>query len=360
MLLQTESSSQHDFQEGTTSQSVQACKMRKRNKLFFYGMFTFLVAVSLLLSSFSSFLWPTKQYEDCWEALSDGADHGVYPIAFKDIESSHSKLAYCENGMTLIQKTDPFVGNRKHYFERSFKEYEQGFGQTGKEYFLGFKYILSLIKKGNNVLHLKLTMQENGTQFWVEMDNFTMIHNVSGNLEYFAGESIFETNELYPVISVGNVTSSISNDTTVLLVPPYYFGKTLEERKKIAAEVYGYSIILVAAGFETYDHGKDNLCPTESRSGWWFSKNVFYPYGCPKPKQVLCDHNITHHTNLNGYYHDDPNFNQRSIVICKSKDLDECFIEYPRFSCNRGDVESNNNLESIKLTKTEMYVTKRP
>ena len=203
-------------------------------------------------------------------------------------------------------------------------------------------------------------MQENGTQFWVEMDNFTMIRNVSGVIPYWIPwrEVYKETNELYPVISVGNVTSSISNSTTFLLIPPYYLGKTVEELKQIVSRQQVARS--VATGFETYDHGQDNLCATESRSGWWFSKNVFSQYFCPNTKKVLCDHNIANNTNLNGYYHDDPNLNQRSIIICKNKDLDKCFIRYIQNGCQISEVGSNNDLISIKLTKTEMYLTRGP
>ena len=37
----------------------------------------------------------------------------------------------------MIQKTDPDVGNRKYYFDRDFKDYENGFGFADKEMFLG-------------------------------------------------------------------------------------------------------------------------------------------------------------------------------------------------------------------------------
>ena len=70
-------------------------------------------------------------------------------------------FTYCKQGFTLIQKTDPDVGNNKFYFNRGWQDYEHGFGFANKEMFLGLKniYLLNQNNK-NNILRLELTTHD--------------------------------------------------------------------------------------------------------------------------------------------------------------------------------------------------------
>jgi len=112
----------------------------------------------------------------------------------------------------------------------------------------------------------------------------------------------------------------------------------------------------LVTGFDTITKAKNSTCPKNAKSGWWFSNIVVYS-GC-HPIPYLCDHDTSQHTNLNGYYDNNSTLNQRAVILCTSKLLNECQTELDDY-CDRKDDKKSENLISIKLTKTEMYLTRR-
>ena len=64
--------------------------------------------------------------------------------------------AYCENGWTVFQIRGQF-GNPTDFFNKSFTEYEDGFGDPEKEYWLGLKTLSELTASGSKML--RITMQ---------------------------------------------------------------------------------------------------------------------------------------------------------------------------------------------------------
>ena len=82
-------------------------------------------------------------------------------------------------------------------------------------------------------------MQENGTDFWVLFDNFNMTQRLFDDTCYhyfIAGDfncQSLRTNVLYPIHSVGNVTTSLNHTGTVILIRPDYtdYIGSLEDRQ---------------------------------------------------------------------------------------------------------------------------------
>jgi len=74
----------------------------------------------------SNSLNETAVYKDCYDVNNlNGKPSGMYYIESKTISKI---LTNFTSGMVLIQKTDPGVGNPKHYFNRPFKYFKDGFG----------------------------------------------------------------------------------------------------------------------------------------------------------------------------------------------------------------------------------------
>ena len=55
----------------------------------------------------------------------------------------------CIDGKTLVQSTNPNVGNKRSYFTRTMTQYEKGFGYTSREIFVGLKSLYYLNRLGN-------------------------------------------------------------------------------------------------------------------------------------------------------------------------------------------------------------------
>ena len=120
------------------------------------------------------------------------------------------------------------------------------------------------------------------------------------------------------------------------------------------------------AGFKTLDQQQDGECPRITHSGWWFAHREYLPVidhiVQPEPEKLNCFHDVKTDTNLNGIYDDDPNQNQRAIILCNEKDVYKC-ITYS-FEDNFIDgiysVYINfSNIESIKLKQTKMYLGRK-
>ena len=166
----------------------------------------------------------TKQqpgYKDCWEVKNDGQSSGVYQLRLYN----RTTYTYCKDGMTLIQKTNPDVGNRKYYFDRGFQYYEKGFGFSAFEFFIGLEnmYLLNQMM-GNHVLRLELTMAGTGIQFWIEFDNFQIKQNFFDTTYYYGTGETRNKNDTFPITSLGRMTSSLKMNGQFVFIRPNYFG----------------------------------------------------------------------------------------------------------------------------------------
>lgn len=329
-------------------------------------LFISLVFISIL--SFTDNLNQTKTYRDCSEVQKNNQENGVYRL----IISGETVYTYCKDGMTMIQKTDGDISNRQYYFDRTFKDYKDGYGFIASEYWIGLKNMLQLNENGNTVLRLELTRHKDGSQFWVEYDHFTMIAETIDNITYDFGAGRFRNDriESYPILSVGNMTSSIKTDGHFILIRPTYL-ETFEEKKK--KREYGFPFFFrfrkyhedtMYASFTTMDMVTNYECAKEFHSGWWFPYDITVNRDILKLQyayklQKVCAHEVTIHTNLNGVYDQDINRNQRSIIFCNNKNIDDCIL--PVFEDKNSTTPIRvgwrlNGTESIKIKKSKMWL----
>ena len=64
---------------------------------------------------------------------------------------------YCKDDWTVIHSRGQF-GNPIDYFDRSYEEFEDGFGEAGKEQWLGLKNLALLTKKISRNYELKVDL----------------------------------------------------------------------------------------------------------------------------------------------------------------------------------------------------------
>ena len=144
-------------------------------------MLLFVFSVMLVLS-ISNNLNENPIYKDCYEVnVLNKNPSGVYYIQF----NTSSKMTNCTDGFASIQKTDPEVGNPKHYFNRPFHYFKDGFGYPNKEFWLGLEHMFELNQMQNHtVLRLEFTTQMDGESFWVEYDDFKMSKGEFDDITY--------------------------------------------------------------------------------------------------------------------------------------------------------------------------------
>ena len=137
----------------------------------------------LLVLSISNNSNQNTIYKDCYEVNTVlKKPSGVYFIQ----SNTNSKITTnCTNGMALIQKTNPSVGNPKHYFNRPFTYFKDGFGYPNKEFWLGLENMFQLNQMQNHsVLRIEFTEQVYGESFWVEYGDFQMSNVESDKITY--------------------------------------------------------------------------------------------------------------------------------------------------------------------------------
>ena len=123
----------------------------------------------------------------------------------------------------MQQKTDSESGNNIRYFEREFKGYEDGFGLTSREYWIGLKQMWLLTEMGNTLLRIEGTFH-NGSAFWVEYDNFIIKNATLDDTKYQLSpdqEKQINQNEKYPITSMKQINSSSSVHQFVVIRPNY-------------------------------------------------------------------------------------------------------------------------------------------
>ncbi|XP_053381564.1 microfibril-associated glycoprotein 4-like isoform X1 [Mercenaria mercenaria] len=188
---------------------------------------------------------------DCKAILKDrrSAPSGIYKIRLwksKKIISVFCDMDTDGGGWTTIHTR--FDGSTD--FNRSFSEYENGFGAVNGEYWLGLKYIQELADKGTNEIRLEVTSKQDEDYF----ENYKDFKLLNGS-DYVLSINP-DTAESYPVLTNGFLAF---------------------------AYLKGYP-------FSTFDRDmdawKDN-CARLERGGWWYrdcgSMNLngeFCEYSC--------------------------------------------------------------------------------
>lgn len=85
------------------------------------------------------------------------------------------KLVYfklqCKRGYTMISRVDEYVDD-DFSWDESFERYVRGYGNIQAQFWLGLSTVYNLNQDfDNNVLRIEATTH-NGTEIWVEFDNF--------------------------------------------------------------------------------------------------------------------------------------------------------------------------------------------
>ncbi|KAK0411418.1 hypothetical protein QR680_005644 [Steinernema hermaphroditum] len=110
-----------------------------------------------LLYTQNVFLTP-QVYTSCHDAWEDGfREPGIFPILFESAHRPSSwRFIFCNNSeahsttIILLRRT----GGES--FERSFREFEAGFGLAKTDYFLGLEHIHVLTRRGLNRLRISV------------------------------------------------------------------------------------------------------------------------------------------------------------------------------------------------------------
>jgi len=263
--------------------------------------------------------------------------------------SNKPVYSYCKNGSTLVQQRNPFSGNNMNYFERSLANYEEGFGFSEKEMFLGLKNIFELNKNNNTVLQIEATKQDDGSQILIEFDQFILLKEAVDGITYkmYGLNQIRNKKEFYPIIHLGKQSSNVEGGQFIFIHPAYL--KNLDEKVKERSERDHYNHLLYASFSKTnYECGRD------WRGGWW------YPYGIKfagrGPKKEECQYTeLKSISNLNGMFNEKEKENQRQLVLCQKERVEDC-IEMERNKYGLITGWHLSNTRTMKLTETKMWL----
>ena len=304
-------------------------------------------------------------YKDCYEVnVVNDKPNGVYYIQSNTFRKI---LTNCTNGMALVQKTDPDVGNPKHYFDRPFKYFKDGFGYPNKEFWLGLENMFQLNQMQNHsVLRLEFTEQINGESFWVEYDDFQMSNVEFDDIAYLPSKWFPKRNqyEAYPIINLGKMTSSVANGS-FLFLPPYFHEESLLKDELFINKPKFYHDNLYL-GFTASDNATNSECSREYKSGWWYPYALHYDWNSLVVKD-FCTHHPFNGTDLNGVFDVlNPNQTTRTIAFCQMNDVNDCVKpKYKKVEHPNGDEDvimdgwNYNNVTTYKLKTTRMWIAKR-
>ena len=222
----------NEVQKATeTPNKKPASKWHKRDSLNIVLMLlgaSVAVSLSYVAISYRQVIQIRNIYTDCHEVYQTGStDPGLYEIAS---EYEKPRFTYCENGMTLIQKTNNESGNRNNYFKRSLKSYVEGFGLTSGEYWIGLQHVWALNKNNNDLLRVEGTFH-NGSKFWVEYQNFHIEKKKLDETKYQLKpyEQIQRNRmEQFPITSLKQ-TKSFSPTHRFVIIRPNYLKTNVEK-----------------------------------------------------------------------------------------------------------------------------------
>ena len=230
--------------EENTSQDIESRKKKpkvsttpswhKRDALNLVLIILCMLLTGLLI--FVSFnykqLIPTRTiYKDCQQVFEQGGANGVHEVKTRN---DQAKFTFCQDGLTLIQKTDPKAGNHPFYFKRSLEQYQNGFGETSREYWIGLDHMVFLNQELNKTLLRVEGTFHNGTEFWAEYGDFNMTTPVRDQFKYqlAIGEQVEQLErahtENYSINSMRFLRSSNIDYEFVLIRPNYL--KTYKEK----------------------------------------------------------------------------------------------------------------------------------
>ena len=178
---------------------------------------------------------------------------------------------------------------------------------------------------GNIVLQIECIRQDDGSKIMVEFNNFTMLKEAYDNIRYEFNEyQVRNQIEYYPIISLGDQTSSSDIEGNYIFINPSYLkdmNTKIQERR-----LYKRYHDLLYSGFKTLDMDKHYDCSRKYKSGNWFPYGIEYDYDNYVTKET-CQHTIDKpHTNLNGVYDQDMKKNERQIILCNRPKVEDCFV----------------------------------
>ena len=320
----------------------------------------------LLMLSLSNNLNEDTIYKNCHEVnIVNKKPAGVYYIQ----PNANSKMiTKCWNGMTLIQKRDPDVGNPRHYFDRPFNYFKDGFGYPNRELWLGLENIFHLNQmQEHSVLRLEFTEQINGESFWVEYDDFQMSNVKFDHIAYLPSIWFRRRNqyEAYPIVNLGKMTSSVTNGSFLFMLPYFHEESLLINTDEIRNKPKFYHDNLFL-GFTALDNATNSECSREYSSGWWYPRALYYDWERRVTKE-FCTYHPFNGTNLNGVLDVlSPNQTTRTIAFCQMNDVNDCVKpKYKKVEHPNGDEDvimdgwNYNNVTTYKLKTTRMWIGKK-
>ena len=313
----------------------------------------FLLLSLLLVLTMSNNLNENTIYKDCYEVnVLNKNPNGVYYI---HCNTSTKIATNCTNGFTLIQKTDPEVGNPKHYFNRPFQYFKDGFGYPNKEFWLGLEHMFELNQMQNHtVLRIEFTTQLDGESFSVEYDDFKMSKSEFDDISYEIALG-HERNqyEAYPITNLGKMTSSLKKGSFIFILPSFYEEGLKKERTEF--KLYHDNLYL---GFTALDNVTSYECSREYHSGWWYPHALNYDFDSDLIKES-CTHRPLNGTNLNGVFDDlNPNQTTRTIAFCSMNDVRECIK--PKKDKDGWIIGwEYSNIKTFRLRNTKMWIKRK-
>ena len=295
-----------------------------------YLVYIVLVLVLLILSSPAS-------YSDCHEALIANERNGLFQIEL----ASLNKLTRCKDGATQIQERNPNTGMQPFLFERSHKEYKEGFGYTQQEFWIGLDMIHELYHIGNSILRMEAKIQNQG-EIWSEFEikfyaNKQTLDTSLDNLE-FDWSSIGNVSKFYAFEYLKQINASTGDDYLYTLVRP-----PQSELPPFSRPGGGNHYFDFPRGFVDLENDYNVACPYKNHGSWW------YPLQFDYKDQVLCKFDINFDTNLNGVFSNEEDRNEIRISVCNlTKYRNSCQTDgyfdietFPLCDCltNRGNGE---------------------
>ena len=321
----------------------------------------------LLVLYLSNYLNEDTIYKNCHEVnIVNKKPAGVYYIH----SNANSKMmTKCWNGMTLIQKRDPDVGNPRHYFDRPFNYFKDGFGYPNGELWLGLENMFHLNQMQNHaILRLEFTEQIHGESFWVEYDDFQMSNVEFDNVTYLPSVWFREKRnqyEAYPIIKLGKMTSSVPNGSFLFTLPIHdesLLKAITHNFNPQNPKFYHDNLYL---GFTAMDNAANSDCSREYSSGWWYPHALYYDWERGIKKE-FCTYHPFNGTNLNGVFDLNPNQTTRTIAFCQMNDVNDCMRpNHKKIKFASGneyfilDGWNYNNVITYKLKTTRMWIGKK-
>lgn len=203
----------------------------------------------------------TQKFADCYDVHKAKKPlPGIYTL---EPDSHHKFDAHClEDGWTVIQSRGQF-GNPKDYFLRKWDAYVKGFGEPGKEHWIGLNNIYALTNRPSVNMQLRVSMlnfaHETATAFYDKfyLEDRTLYRLRISHYHGSGGDSLNYSNGA-PFSTIDKDNDSSSSNCAVSYKGAWWYTKCHESN--LNGYNYGtsdkipFATGIVWKSFTTYDH----------------------------------------------------------------------------------------------------------